>query len=86
MGKKNKKSFFKKELKTLFKGNKVLFAALGGAATGIAIANILGTEKANEILHTVENSISDATDRISNGLRNIKNGNVESRSRETVHS
>jgi hypothetical protein len=84
MGKKNKKSFYKRELKPLFKGNKVLFAALGGAATGIAIANILGTEKAKEILHTVENSISDATDRISNGLKNIKNGSVESRNRETV--
>ncbi len=84
MGKKNKKSFFKKELKTLFKGNKVLFAALGGAATGIAIANILGTGKAKEVLHAVENSIADATNRISNGLKNIKNGSVELRNRETV--
>jgi hypothetical protein len=87
MGKK-KKSFYKKELKPLFKGNKVLFAALGGAAAGIAIANIFGTEKASQILKTVEDSVAEASDRISNGFKSFKNGNAEpeARSRETVHN
>lgn len=87
MGKKTKK-FFKKELMRLFKSNKVLIAAVSGAATGIVVANILGTGKARNILHTVGNSLSNATDRISDGFKNIKNGNVrlESRSRETVQS
>lgn len=73
MGKKNKKSFYKKQLKPMVKGNKVLIAALGGATAGIALANILGTAKSKEILHTVENSISNIMDRISNGFNGVKN-------------
>jgi chitinase len=49
MGKKKKKSFYKKQLKPFVKSNKVLIAALGGAAAGITISNILGSEKAQHI-------------------------------------
>ena len=65
MSKKNKR--IKKELKNLLKGNKVLFAALGGAAAGLSLAGIFGTEKGKEILDTVEDSIAKTADRISNG-------------------
>ena len=65
MGKKSKK--IKKELKALLKGNKVLFAALGGAAAGLTLAGIFGTAKGKAILDTVEDSIADTADRISNG-------------------
>lgn len=68
MGKKNKKSFYKKQLKPFIKGNRILLAALGGAAAGITISNILGTEKAQNILHTVENSIHDFTERVADGM------------------
>lgn len=68
MGKKNKKSFYKKQLKPLIKGNKVLLAALGGAAAGITLANLMGTDKAQQILHTVEGSLADFTDKVSKGI------------------
>jgi hypothetical protein len=65
MSKKNKK--IKKHLKNLLKGNKVLFAALGGAAAGITLAGVFGTERGKEILDTVEDSIAKTADRITNG-------------------
>ena len=65
MSKKNKK--IKKEVKSLLKGNKILFAALGGAAAGLTLAGIFGAEKGKEILDTVEDSIAKTADRISNG-------------------
>ena len=70
MSKKNRK--IKKELKNLLKGNKVLFAALGGAAAGLSLAGIFGTEKGKEILDTVEDSIAKTADRISNGKLKMK--------------
>lgn len=65
MSKKNKK--LKKTVRAALKGNKVLFAALGGAAAGLTLAGILGSEKGKEILNTVEDSISTAAERITNG-------------------
>jgi len=86
MGKKNKKSFYKKQLKPFVKGNKVLLAALGGAAAGITLANIMGREKAQEILHTVEDSITHFTDKVTRGLSGNPAGNVRDpeRSRKAV--
>ena len=64
MGKKGKKSFYKKRLKPLVKQNRVLLAALGGVATGITIAGILGTEKAKEIVNTIEDSVKAFSDKV----------------------
>lgn len=61
-----KKKRLKKEIKNLLKGNKVLFAALGGATAGLTLAGIFGTEKGKQILDSVEDSIERTTDRISN--------------------
>ena len=77
MGKKSKK--IKKELKTLVKGNKVLFAALGGAAAGLTLAGIFGSEKGKAILDTVEDSITNTADRIANG-------HLKTQSREVAKS
>jgi hypothetical protein len=66
MGKKGKKSFYKKQLKPLVKQNKVLLAALGGVATGITIAGILGTEKAKQLVDTIEDSVKTFTEKIKN--------------------
>ena len=75
MSKKNKKNFFKKELKPAIKNNKLLFAALGGVASGIALAGILGSEKAKAILETVENTISDVGHRINKEFgKHARNG------------
>jgi len=67
MGKKGKKSFYKKRLKPLLKQNRVLLAAMGGAITGITIANILGTDKAKQIADTIEGSVKNFTDKLRNG-------------------
>lgn len=67
MGKKGKKSFYKKQFKPFIKQNQVMLAALGGAVTGIAIANILGTEKAQQIVNTIEGSVKSFSERLKNG-------------------
>jgi hypothetical protein len=76
MGKKKKnknKSFYKKYLKGLLKGNRsVIVAALTGTATGIALAGILGTEKAKQLVQTVEDGIKDFGTKIS---RDVRSGN-----------
>ena len=77
-----KNLFYKKQLKPFLKGNRVLIAALGGAAAGITLANILGTEKARNILHTVEGSISEFTDKVSNGLTAKDNKTITERPKE----
>lgn len=67
MGKKSKK-FAKKALKSFVKGNKIFLAALGGAAAGITLASIVGTEKAQQMVRTIENSVASISDKVRNGL------------------
>jgi hypothetical protein len=55
MGKKKNKKLFKKFMKS----NRVMLAAFAGAATGIALAGILGTERAKAMVQTVEDSVTD---------------------------
>jgi hypothetical protein len=71
MGKKSKKSG-KRALKSFIKGNKVFLAALGGAAAGITLANVLGTEKAQQMVRAVEDSVATIGEKVRNGLS--KNG------------
>jgi hypothetical protein len=61
MGKKKNKSFYKANVKPVISDNKILLAALGGVAAGITLAGILGTEKAKQIVQTVEDSVKDFT-------------------------
>jgi hypothetical protein len=68
MGKKKNKSFYKKQLKPFLKSNKVVLAALTGAATGIALASVLGTEKARQLVETVEDSIKDFSSKVKNEI------------------
>lgn len=63
MGKKTK------AIKKFAKGNKVLLAALSGVAAGVALAGLLGSEKAKQLLESVEGNISDFGNRISNGMQ-----------------
>ena len=64
-----KKSFYKKRLKPFLKDNRTLLAVLSGVASGIAIAGILGTEKAKEILQSVEDNVKDFNAKVSNGIQ-----------------
>lgn len=55
--KKNKKKLIKaKNINSFIMDNRVLIAALGGAAAGISLAGILGTEKAKEIIDNISGS------------------------------
>ena len=67
MGK--KKSFYKKELKPFIKSNRTLLTLLAGVTSGIAIAGILGTEKAKEIVQSVEDNVKDLSNKVANGLQ-----------------
>jgi hypothetical protein len=81
MGKKKKKSLYKK----LIKGNKVMIAALTGVAAGVTLSNILGTEKAKQILGTVEDSIENFASKVSESVTGKKTPSLNSRrSQETV--
>jgi hypothetical protein len=67
MGKSKKSS--KKLFKKFMKSNRVLLAALSGTAAGIAIASIIGTEKAKQIMDTIDDSVNGFKDKISNNKR-----------------
>jgi hypothetical protein len=73
MGKKEKKSFYKKRLKPLLKQNRVLLAALGGAITGVTIASILGTEKAKSITKSIDGSVRNFGDKLKNRYTTTEN-------------
>lgn len=60
---KNQKSSYKK----FAKKNKVLLAALGGVAAGIAVSSLIGTEKAKEMLKSVEGNIMDFSKKMIHG-------------------
>ena len=57
MGK--KRTFYKKQLKPFLKGNSTWVAVLSGMASGLAIARILGNEKAKQIFQSVEDNVND---------------------------
>jgi hypothetical protein len=66
---KNNKSGIK-SLRKFAINNKVVLAALGGAAVGIAIARLLGTEKAAEILKAVEANAREFGHKVAVGIQN----------------
>ncbi len=67
MGKKNK-SFFKQNVKPFLSDNRLLLTALGGVAVGISLANILGSDKAKQLVDTMESSVKDFTNKIKSSL------------------
>jgi hypothetical protein len=54
----------KKSKKSFLKQNKIMLAALGGVATGISLAGILGTEKARKIVDTLGSSVNEFTNKL----------------------
>jgi hypothetical protein len=65
MGK--RKLINKKLFKRLAKRNRLLLAAIGGAADGIAISAIMGSDKAKQILQTVEDNVKGFNAKFQNG-------------------
>lgn len=76
MGTKKNKSGTK-GIKKFASKNKVILAAVGGAAAGVAITRMLSTEKAAEIMNTVENKVRELGNKVTAGHQNneaIKQG------------
>ncbi len=69
MGKQKNKSE-SKGIKKFTSKNKVLLAAVGGAAAGFAITRLLATEKAGEMMHTVEGKVRQFGHKTSAKLQN----------------
>jgi hypothetical protein len=59
MGKKGKRGSYKKFIGSFVMKNRVMLAAVVGAATGITLANVLGTEKAKRVIGEVGDSVKD---------------------------
>lgn len=57
MGKKDKKSSYKRQFNAFVSNNRVVLAALGGAVTGIALVNLMGNEKARKFISIIEGSV-----------------------------
>ncbi len=62
-----KKKHAKSKLMTFLKENRVLLAALSGAAAGIALSVVLGTEKATQVLNSLEGNVKGLTTKLENG-------------------
>lgn len=67
MGKKNK-SFFKQNVKPFLSDNRLLLTALGGVAVGISLANILGSDKAKQLVDSMESSVKEFTNKMKDNL------------------
>ena len=52
-----------------------MLAALGGVATGISLAGILGTEKARKIVDTLGSSVNEFTNKLKDQM-NKKSGDI----------
>ena len=59
MGKKGKKGSYKKLIGSFVMNNRVMIAAVAGAATGITLASVLGTEKAKKVIGEVGDSVKE---------------------------
>jgi hypothetical protein len=57
MGRKDKKSHYKKQFVAFISDNRIVLAALGGVAMGIALAKLLGPEKARKLISVIEDSV-----------------------------
>lgn len=83
MGKKNK-SFYKKNLKPFFADNSLLLTAIGGVAVGISLANILGSDKAKQIVDTMENSVKEFTNKMKANLTSEGHPDMDNKTRKRI--
>jgi hypothetical protein len=78
MGKKSNKKHFKK----FVKNNRVLLAALAGTATGITIASIFGTEKAQQLLDKIDDSVRT----FGSNMKDTNKNSYKTEKKEPAHS
>lgn len=71
---KNKNKFKKissKRVSSFLTDNSLLLAVLGGAAAGISLAALLGTEKAKQIVDNISESAKNIASKLDNGMEGI---------------
>lgn len=61
------------KMKSFMSENKVLIAAIGGVTLGLAIASLMGNEKARQLLRSAGSSISDLSGKFVGNLDGYKN-------------
>lgn len=59
-------------IKSFISDNKIMIAAIGGITVGLAVASLLGNERAREILRSVGSSIADMSGKFVNDLGGVK--------------
>jgi len=62
-----KKSFYKNRVRSFMKNNRIILAAIAGAAAGVVITRVLGSERAKEVFHNVEGNIRNLSHKLMNG-------------------
>ena len=62
-----KKSFYKNRLKSFMKSNRIILAAIAGAAAGVVITRMVGSERAKEMLHSMEGNMKNLSQKLMNG-------------------
>lgn len=60
-------------MKSFMSDNKVLIAAIGGVTLGLAIASLMGNEKARQLLRSAGSSISEVSGKLVGNLDGYKN-------------
>jgi hypothetical protein len=59
-------------IKNFISENRLVIAAIGGVVVGIAVASLLGNERAKQLLRTMGSTVTDATERFVNNLGGYK--------------
>jgi hypothetical protein len=62
-----KKSFQKNRLTSFVKSNRIVLAAIAGAAAGVVITRVVGSEKAKEMFQAMEGNIKNLSQKLMNG-------------------
>ena len=62
-----KKSFYKNRIKSFMKSNRIVLAVIAGATAGIVITRLLGSERAQEVLQSMEGNIKNLSHKLMNG-------------------
>ena len=60
------------KVKSFVSDNKIIIAAIGGVTIGLAIASLMGNEKARQILRSAGSTISDISGKLVNNLGGYK--------------
>jgi hypothetical protein len=59
-------------IKNFISENRLVFAAIGGVVVGIAVASLLGNERAKQLLRTMGSTVADVTGKFVNNLGGYK--------------